>query len=523
MMFRLTNWIRSNGLFLVVFIILSAIIFQGFTYIYHYPYGIHRWKQSMHFSMIQNFVDGSATFFHPAINGLFNPNHTGTLIMEFPIFHWLTALLIKVFPWLTPAIFTWILFLLTALGIFYIYKLAYMVIGNKPLAVFASMFVFSVPIILYYGTNYLVDVPALLFAIDAIYFLEKNQKNPQVKNLIAAGVFLALAGLLRLPVLIPFFSYLGIRIIFKKNIREFAWMIPSFILIFLWYFYESRYNTYYVSKPPADTITSFSSDHINQVWNDFYTYLFPELGLLHGCLIFYLVIAAILIWRRKAVSRFWFSVMMVNLLGSAAYFLLWFGLFSNHDYYMIPLVSNVAFIWINIFIAIKDLRRQKVIQGIVIVALIFSVAGSMYNYRVRLGKERWSAMKLLFKKDNIEMLEYVAWDDKLKLGNLYLLSPYRGYDLLAEYGISKNDTLICDFDVCPTYALSLLQRKGFSAYCSDFSSIQGYKNYVDAGAHYLICDTNDIYLSDTNEIKLLKSNKVFSLGNFEVYDIRQLK
>lgn len=125
-------------LFALSFLFLSAIFYNGFTELNELPKGMHQWKQSMHFSIIQNYVDGTADFWYPAMNNLFNSDNTGNLILEFPLFHKITASIISVFPSLTPSIFRWIIFILSFIGFYHSYKLGRAILRNDFFALLST-------------------------------------------------------------------------------------------------------------------------------------------------------------------------------------------------------------------------------------------------------------------------------------------------------------------------------------------------------------------------------------------------
>jgi hypothetical protein len=241
-------------LFVLSFLFFSAIFYNGFTELNELPKGMHQWKQSMHFSMIQNYADGTAEFWHPAMNNLFNSDNTGNLILEFPIFHKITATIISVFPRISPSIFRWIMYLLSFIGFYHAYLLVYGIVKNRILSVLASLLTFVTPVVVFYSASYLVDVPAMAFGFSAIYLMERNIQKLSFWNSLFAFVFLTLSGLLRLPVLILPFSYIGVRVIYRKKIIHLLWVLPLLILIIISYYFVRKYNTYYVAYPPIENI-----------------------------------------------------------------------------------------------------------------------------------------------------------------------------------------------------------------------------------------------------------------------------
>jgi len=520
---KITGALKRDYLFIILITVLILIFYDGTAILRQLPIGLHNWKQSLHFSMVQNLADGSATFWHPAINNLFNINHTGKLILEFPLFHQLAAWLMIIFPGLTPVCFRWIMMALTIIGLYHIYRLGLILCKNKITATILSLLILAIPLVVFYGGNYLVDVPALLFSFSSIYFLEKNNISYSWKNLVAASLFFCLAGLLRLPVLIPFLAYVFVRILNKKQLADFIWFIPSVIIIIAWYKYVSVYNTYYVSYPPSDTYYFISSEQINSVYKELYDFMIPQFGWGYRTLYFYIITGVLLIVRWKYVSRFWILTLAVNMVGSFAYFYLWFGLFNQHDYYLIPLISNIVLIWLNLFFAYKDFRFSYVLTALAGVFLILNILTSYNNVRERTFRKYDKRFCFLEGEKVNGLWDYLAWDNYNHFGVVRKISPYQGNDFLQKHGIHKNDTVICDFDPSPTYVLSLLELKGWSGYSRQYNSISVYQNCIDAGAKYLICNSLFPTPLDSLSAARLKTDTVFVLENLQCFDVSGLK
>ncbi|MGE0090044.1 MAG: hypothetical protein AB7S50_11295, partial [Bacteroidales bacterium] len=380
--------IKADILFLSLFIALSAIFYNGFAEFNELPKGIHSWKQSMHFSIIQNYANESTTFWHPAIHNLFNTNNSGNLILEFPIFHKLTADIIKLFPSATPVLFRWIMFFLTIVGYYHAYKLGIIVLKDKLLAIFASLFSFVIPLVVFYGANYLVDVPAMALGFSAIYFFEKDQSKSTFRNIFIGMVFLTLSGLLRVTILVFPISYIIASIIFRKKISYLLWIIPTVLIVFCWYYYVKKYNTYYVSFPPAETYTHLSAEKISNTFDSIFRFMVYQFGFIYRYIIYYIAVLFLLIFYRKKLSRFWYIVLIINILGSLIYVFLWFGIFEHHDYYFIPVIPLSFLIWINIFYAIPKPQFRKHIVIAAIILLSFNSITVYANMRQRTYKKK---------------------------------------------------------------------------------------------------------------------------------------
>ncbi|MGE0078769.1 MAG: hypothetical protein AB7S48_12990 [Bacteroidales bacterium] len=512
-----------NILFILGFLFLSAMFYNGFLELNELPKGMHQWKQSMHFSIIQNYIDGSANFWHPAMNNLFNSDNTGKLILEFPIFHKITASVISVFPALSPSLFRWIMLILTFIGFYHAYKLANMVIRNELFAVLSSLLVFAIPVVAFYGANYLVDVPAMAFGFSFIYFAERNIQKWSFLNTVLCILFLALSGLLRLPVLILPLSYIGARAISGKKLLQLLWLLPAAVIIAIWYYYVKKFNTYFVAYPPTETFSYLSAEKLSSTIHAIFNTMVYQFGWTYRYALFYALVSAYLIYNWKKVSRFWFLVLAISVVGAALYVYLWFGIFENHDYYLFPIIPLIFLIWLNVFIVVLKTNQLKNALYLAIIILGINTVNTFDNMRLRTFHKKIKIINVFTGKYESRYWRYFGNEDKEKWKVIRDISPYCGSTVLEDHGIFPTDTVICDFDSSPTYVLALLNLKGWTLYNSGFNTLDDYTKYTNFGAKYLITNFMKVSPLDSASLDILKRNIVFRVDSLAVYDIRSLR
>ncbi|OFX85743.1 MAG: hypothetical protein A2W99_05790 [Bacteroidetes bacterium GWF2_33_16] len=515
--------IKTDILFLSIFIIFSALFYNGFEELNELPKGFHQWKQSMHFSIIQNYANGSANFLHPAMHNLFNADNTGNLILEFPVFHQIAAFIIRVFPSASPTISRWIMFILTFIGFFHAYKLANILLKNKILSVLASLLTYVIPIVVFYGGNYLVDVPAMAFGFSSIYFFEKYFIKNNFLDIVASLVFLTLSGLLRLPVLILPLSYIAASIFYRKKASYLLWFIPSIVLIFCWYYYVKKYNTYFVSYPPSETYSNLSPERITSTVKSIFDFMIFQIGWAYRSIVFYVLVAFFLLIYQKYISKFWFTVLMINLIGSILYIYLWFGIFEHHDYYIVPIVPLLFLIWVNVFFVAKNLNYMRLIIAISIIVLTLNTVNVFNNMRQRTFQKKIKATKVFAGRFESGIWRFYKDDDKIKWSVFRKISPFNNSSILLKNGIFPQDTVICDFDMSPTYSLALLDLKGWTAYNCKFDSLTSFVRYSNFGAKYLFSNIQNTSKLDSIQLSNLRKNIVFQIDNLAVYNIEHLR
>ncbi len=497
-------------LFFLGFIFLSALFYNGFTEFSELPKGMHQWKQSMHFSIIQNYIDGTAEFWHPSMNNLFNSDNTGNLILEFPIFHKVTALIIGIFPNLTPSIFRWIMFLLTFLGFYHAFKLACLTLKNKLFAFLSVFLVFAIPVVVFYSANYLIDSTAMAFGFSTIYFFEKNTQKTGIINSVLGLLFLVLSGLLRLPVLILPISYFGAHVIYRKKFSQLLWILPSLLIIASWYYYVKKNNTYFVSYPPAETYSYLSPERLSSTIHSISNFIIYQLGWSYRFLTFYALVFIYLSFNWRKVSKFWFTVLLFMIFGSTIYVYLWFGIFEHHDYYLFPIIPVIFLIWLNVFFAARDSWYSKYVFYIATIIFVINTINTFDNMRLRTYHKNLKLTHIFTGKYESGNWWYFGNEDYEKWRVFRTISPYNNSKIIESHGIQSTDTVICDFDPSPTYSIALLNLKGWTLYNCEFNSLDDYIKYSNLGAKYLITNSTKMNSLDSATREILKRNYFFS-------------
>jgi len=171
-------------------------------------------------------------------------------------------------------------------------------------------------------------------------------------------------------------------------------------------------------------------------------------------------------------------------------------MFAHHDYYFFPILFLVPLTVLAFFYSLKQFQWNKhIFTGIGVLFFIAIYTGSY---------ESWFARKTRLKN---------PW--------INATSEFKNYrnleNFLTRNGIGKNDLIIAFSDKSPTYALLLLNRKGWSGYQTF------YKPYTvgklkEMGAKYVVINEalppkrdsvafRDValdYVADTNNIFIYK-------------------
>ncbi len=226
------------------YILFVAILAIGFYYNYFsmlnmLPQGSHLWRQADCMAMTQNYQQFHLPFFQPETYNLQSVN--GKVAGEFPVFYFIASQF-KNAAFALRLIHT----LLFLSGILATYFIAFYFLQRRFLAIICSLFLYTSPLLVFYGNNFLSDVSALSVAFIgwAIFLYAYKKENLFFISL--AFLCFTLAGLLKASELIN----LAIVIVFLFNhknkksvfIGSLLWTVGCGLIIFCWYNYAKQYN-----------------------------------------------------------------------------------------------------------------------------------------------------------------------------------------------------------------------------------------------------------------------------------------
>ncbi|GIV27576.1 MAG: hypothetical protein KatS3mg027_1390 [Bacteroidia bacterium] len=512
--------IKNDFFVFFVFTIFHIIIYNGTRHFTELPYGLHAWRQSMNFSMVQNFKENGHNIFKPAINNLLNQDDTGNLLLEFPLLQWLASFL----PDMYLSYFRWIVFIFSLIGFYYGYKLMNEICKDEVVS-YAIMFIFlSIPVVLFYNANFNTDVPAISFSIASVYFWKRMLDSNQMYYGIYGFIFFTLSALLRLPAIILSLAFLCVIFLSKNHIHKsinFLFnLAASFLIIVIWYYYQHKNNNYPVSNPSEYSLFVCTADDIREIIYALKDFQFNQLGFIFRNVISYIVIFLIILLGVKQIPVWLRNFTLIGIVGGIIYMLLWFKIFNVHDYYLIPVVPVFLVILVSISCILINNLGIKNTRIIFIILAVFSIYQGYENYHLRdfspLG------YNLLTPENEEKLMLWFKYDDEIKWSKIRQLSVYKS-NLLEKYGIHQKDTAICNFDQSPTYVLSLFNLKGWTLFNASFSTMDEYIKYAKKGAKFLIHFGDNPVVSDKAQDSIIRKNLVFSYYDVKFYNIQHLR
>lgn len=471
------------GWVLLLIAITVLALFYGYPTIWHLlPQGAHLWRQADCMAMTDNYKLFQLPFFQPETYNL--QSIDGKVAGEFPLFYYIASRFEN--SALALRLIHSILFIF---GIVAAYFIAFHFLKRQLFSILCALLLFSSPLLVFYGNNFLSDVPALSVAfIGWAFFLNYNTKNNLFGVLIAL-LFFALAFLLKASHVIHF-VLLTVLLISENSSGKKTILFFTLLLLIIsstWYLYAKSYN-----QTNQDTYYFLS---IAPIWKASWY----EIGL--G------------IWRMTvslSANYFWQPLSIILLLSSY---------FMCRKWQKIPkivrtLITTSFFLTVlYILLFYKKLIGHEYYYSVFFVFGFFYLIGILTVYNSYHAENIFghTALFILLLLNTIYCKSFV----QIKLtDNLYngYLSTNEFQLFLESNGVSKSSTMLSIPDDSPNKTLSLIKRKGYTEF-NDYKTVLKKQK-----AEYLLLG-NDVWKSDSI-IQLYSKGIIGNYHNFTLYKLK---
>lgn len=482
---RITN--RAQNLYPLIGLIVGILLVIYFGRVYEFinypPFSVHVWRQADSAAQFYNFYNSNAPFWEPSVFQLIGEE--GKVISEIPILYWLAAQWSKVFGfqdgWLRGLHL--IIFLS---GVYYLYRIGVLLIQNRWLALIPALLFASSPLILFYAYSSLPNVPAIGFAIIGWYFYIKHRKKNQDiyynnSSFYQATAWFLLATLLKPSEGLHFIAASATEILillfYKRNSLKLLakrWLIPQllfFSVLICYLLYVRYYNDLYGNHANLQGILP--------IWNipsDQLNYITHSLFVSYRRLFFedtYWVILSVMFFTwlfNSKIKKDWFSITVILLLlGTVSYIILFYAAFDIHDYYALTICLPVIFVliaWLRVYNSV--LEKLKYSYLLTILALAFFAFSLSYLPR-KLNPRYEKSFKEVPPLETIE------------LGKL-----------MTQKGIGSDKKVIIIPDISPNVGLYQLKRFGWTDYLISDPKAENL-HYFRHNADYLITARPDVF------------------------------
>ena len=437
---------------------LVAVFYNYQEIVFKRPQSVHKWRQSDCASIALNYYQDGMNPMHSETHNLTSDGGTSgkSLTSEVPILYFAVAALYHLFGYhdYIYRIFNTLLFFL---GLFFLFRLMRFILNDTFWSMSLALLVFTAPVLVYYGNNFLPNSSALAFSMAGWYYFTRYLYDSKMKWFYISVVFFFVAAMLKVTALFSLFAITGIFFLditgikkvkpegklFSKPAQQIGAIVSVFLLIGIWLAYVHSFNqkhgcSYFSTNifPIWDLSGAEIKgvlENVSKLWLPDY-YHFSVLLLLAACFGF------LLINFKKANNVLIFGTIIL-FAECIAYILLQFWTFADHDYYTI----DMYILPVLIMISTSDLLNRHFSK-------IFKSVFVKTGFAIFLLFNIYYAHKQLNNR-------YEGWmNDYPQNKDLYTITPY-----LRQIGITPQDTVISIPDMSHL-SLYLMNQKGWTEY-----------------------------------------------------------
>ncbi|MDO9256520.1 MAG: glycosyltransferase family 39 protein [Bacteroidales bacterium] len=508
------SWIKSKWFSGLVF----SLLFAGLCWFYNYnetfvqsPQSVHIWRQTNGLSITQMYYLHNLNFFHPEIqNQIGDGGISGKSAGEFPVIYFAVA---KIWQFLGKSEWSFRLFQLLILfsGIFLLFLMLIPITGNAIRAGFISMLVFTSPMFIFYGPNFLPDGPALAFIFIAWFFFYQFYKKRKNLSLWISAAFFFLAITIKITSATSFIA-LGMwcvienlfikdeKRVFNFRLKHYIPFIFSILLIVFWNYYVNYYNDLHKADYsfrgiwPIWDITKAKFYHvINMVDKIYFREFFSPLLQYTTMLVW-----IFMLFKINKITPFFGFLLIVMPIGFAVILALWFQVLEGHDYYLITQIQVLVIVWAIFF---SYLKEKKLWSHPIVYVLLLVVFALLANDGMRRNKSRYAGWMNEGYKMHMEALTKIESNFK-------------------EWNIKPDDKVISIPDLSINASLYYMNRKGYTDFGSDFSEEEIFRLRISQGAKYLVI--NDTTILGRPLIRKFAGDFVGRYRNIEVFKLKNM-
>ena len=390
---------------LVISIIICFGFYFHFKYINEFPNHIHAWAQADRYALALGFVNNNLNFFKPETyvqnhqfpNDYKVPTNSSITAVDFPIHDYMPALFMKITGNNSVWIFKLYVLLFSFIGLYYLFRLSYLVSRHYILSVFVIVFAALSPVFIYYQGGFLPTIPSLSTAFVGIYFYSKYLINNNNKHFNQSLFFLTLSTLSRTTFAIPLIALFGFEVLrlVKNQSKLLPKILPvmlSVILIITYFFYNNYLRNTYGSMFLNEFLPAKSFHHAKNIiqttiknWKtEYFSWFHYLVFLIIG------VISIPLFFRNKNLPKItsqFFLLTLIILTGCILFAILMLCQFPAHDYYFLDsFFLPVLTLLIVLISAIPKAKNKK--TSLFQIAVICLLSIPMFVHAKEIQKSR---------------------------------------------------------------------------------------------------------------------------------------
>lgn len=471
---------RYSPWILVLLILAISAVYDYQDILFKPTQSVHQWRQCDCLSFTLNYAQDEAPLFEPRVHNL-GRDGTGKTASEFPVLYYLIGKIWKL-TGQHESIYRLLVLLLFYLALFALFRLFEQMLRDSVLAITGALLFFTSPTLAYYANNYLMDIPALSFAIFGLYFFFRFTQHRSARLLTLSMLFYVIGGLLKASSMLSFFAIMGIFVldlpvfprrwqekVFRHPARQIIPFAAVIILLFAWYLYARHYNTihnggnFLIGVMP---IWNMDGEQIRLTLDAIREHIkwdYFRLETLVFLAAAWLILLVFYPKNRRLINQ----LLLFLSAGFVSFIILFFEALKDHDYYVINLYILFPVVLLGLFFLLKD-NLPKIYCSILLRVLLVAFLFHNIDFTRRRISGRYSP-------DSFMNREYAT-----RLHYYREIGPY-----LDSLGIGKNDRVISISDNSINITLYLMNRKGWTNYNIENDSSR-MAEHIGQGACYIL-------------------------------------
>jgi hypothetical protein len=415
------------------------------------PCSIHASAQCQRASIALNYYNVDMNFFKPRIQRFTEGD--GITGVEFPIVYYAGALLYKLFGF-NEAYIKIINLVILSLGLLFFFLLTQRFIKNIVLSLIVIGSATLSPVLLYYGANFMPDIPGLAFVLCAWYFFFEYLSKHQTTHLNLMIFFGALAALIKVIAIIflviilclvlldkfKFFKKESLTHLFKDSKKVLLRVCIGIVVVLVWYGYAKWLSAIHHQDAFAmGPRMVFDKEGIQGVYDSVKNYWFFQYYS-YETYVFIIVALVLSLLMLKRLNKLLLTITILYIMASLCYIVLFLYQFKHHDYYIIAILPCIFFL---LLVFVDALNRLSINYSFFVTTAFAFIM--FFNWKECLLKC----------KENY----FFRFDS-----NVYLAGDYKPYyDLepkLRALGIKREDKFVSAFDNSYSNSLYFMNQAG---------------------------------------------------------------
>jgi hypothetical protein len=498
-------------------IIILMAVFLQFKYVREFPSHVHAWSQSDRYALALGFERNNLNFFKPET---YVQNHqfpgdfkkadsTSITSVDFPIHDYIPAVIMKISGSRAPIIFRLYILLFSLLGLFYLYRLAFLFNQNFTLSMFVVVFAATSPAYAYYQSGFIPTIPSISLVLIGCYLWVNYGNSKSNSHYVYSILFMTIAALSRTPFVIPLVALMLLEIytlIFHKNEKKNQvvklGIIATGFLVFAGYFLYNVYlrNTYgsiFLNQLlPARSVDE-AKDIFRMVRETWKWQYFSKWHYLIFALVF---ISGVVFWIKgkltsSNIQGVFFLFISACFCGALLFALAMFRQFPAHDYYFldsffVPII--LALVLLTSYVKIPKKLWSKSIGTIVLTAV---------------------SIPLIINASKMQESRRVTGDwDRIQ----HTIQNYQhSAAFLDSLNIPKNAKILAIDAYAPNIPFILMDRKGYAVMTTSRENLIGALawdfDFVVIQNEYFITDVYNEYPEIVTRLRKVADNGKISV------------